>query len=87
MRGKRSSLFSHFILNEEKSVTLLNPELPPEISGGRDQVTNLQNFFVRNLRIFGISLSVCPRQVFLASSNKHSGLLQNFKVLQKKKVL
>ncbi len=35
-----------------------------------------KTFFVRNLRIFIISLSVCPWQAFQAWSNKHSSLLQ-----------
>ncbi len=36
----------------------------------------LQNIFVRNLRFFVISLSICPWQAFPAYSNKHSSLVQ-----------
>ncbi len=38
----------------------------------------LYNFFVRNLLIFVISLSVCPWQGFSALANKHASLVQKF---------
>jgi hypothetical protein len=39
---------------------------------------NVIKLFVRNLRIFVKSLSVCPRQAFPAESNKHSSLARKF---------
>ncbi len=37
-----------------------------------------KTFFVRNLQIFVLSLSVCTWQAFPADSNKHSSLVQKF---------
>ncbi len=38
----------------------------------------LEIFFARNLQIFVVSLSVCPRQAFPNQFNKHSSLVWKF---------